>query len=48
MKEESNYKHCFWVLVTSIALALITLGVKGQTVAFTRFKINPIVEQSGY
>jgi len=45
MKEESTYRHCFWVLVISIALALITLSVTGQTVTFTRFKHNPIITE---
>lgn len=45
MKEESTYRHCFWVLVVSIALALVTLSVKGQTVTFTRFENNPVITE---
>jgi len=43
MKEETTYKHCFWFIVISIALALFTITAKAQTVSFTRFKNNPII-----
>lgn len=43
MKEESTYKHCFWVLVVSIVIALFTLSESAQAILFSPFKSNTII-----
>lgn len=40
MKEEHTYRHCFWVLVACIALALVTLGIFGQKLPFGQVAFN--------